>query len=157
MEIKVTSEKTYKGQKETWTELCTGEMILSEDTLCVHKTHKKIKSFQAGVITCCYDKNDSEGQLGSMSYRQAKNLNLIWDRTHIVRKDIDPEYVYTFLLPKGTRVRVYGNEYRFQMNSEVKCNLVGIMGTVRVSCMNLFPYETSVYGGKTINVFTKKY
>lgn len=157
MKIKVTNTNTYKGRKERWTELKTGSFRLKEDLVCVHKSYRKIKAFEAGITTCVYDEIDSKKQLESMTYEQAKKHNIVKDYTHIVRPDNSPEYVYTMILPAGTYVEEYDNEYRFEMNESVEINLVGTMGRVRISDENLYPYECSVYGGKWINVFTKKY
>jgi len=156
MDIKVTNSKTYKGRKENWTEQKTRSFRLKSDLVCVHKSERKIKSFQSGVTTCVYDEFDSKEQLESMTYEQAKKHNITRDYTHIVRPDNNPDYVYTMILPAGTYVEEYDNEYRFVISSEIKIKLIGTMGRVRITDKELHPYECSVYGGKWVNVFTKK-
>jgi hypothetical protein len=157
MEIQVTNKETYKGQKERWTEEKTNSFYLKNDIMCVHKTHKKIIAFQSGVTTCVYDEFDSKGQLESMDYELAKTKKVIYDYTHINRPDNDAEWVYVMRLPKGTYVEEYDNEYRFKMNSNIKIELIGTMGTMKIADEILFPYETRCYGGKLINVWTEKF
>lgn len=155
MKIPVTTSAKYTGKKDgAWTEEKTAERVLDSDTILIHKSHRLISEFAAEVRTCVYDEIDSEKQLSSISYEDAKNFEVIADYTHIVRKDIPCEYVYTMRLPKGTRLEEFGNEYRFEMNGDVEITLVGEMGSMRIKDDS---YETRVYGGHTINVFTKKY
>ena len=155
MKIKVTNTANYTGKKDgRWLEEKTNEKFLQEDMILVHKSHKKINEFCVGIETCVYDEYDSEKQLSSITYEEANKFTVIQDQTHLVRKDISCEYIYTMKLPKGTFVEEFGNEYRFVMTEEIEVRLFGEMGTMRVKDDS---YETRVYGGHTINVFTKKY
>lgn len=157
MKIQVTNKVTYSGQKESWTEEKTNSFYLEKDILCVHKTHRKINSFQSGIITCVYDEFDSKEQLESMDYETAKTKKVVYDYTHINRPDNDAEWVYTMKLPKGTYVEEFDNEYRFEMNEAIDIELIGTMGSMKIADETLFPYETRCYGGKAINVWTEKF
>jgi hypothetical protein len=157
MEIKVTNKKTYKGQKENWTESKTRSFRLKKDLVCIHKSERKIKSFQSGITTCVYDEIDSKEQLNCMTYEQAKQHNIVIDYTHFARPSNNPDFVYKMVLPAGTYVEEYDNEYRFQMNESVKISLIGTMGRVKIKDSSLHPYECDVYGGKFVNVYTKKF
>ena len=114
---------------------------------------KKVESFQVGVTTCVYDEYCSETQVNSpLKSDVVSTYEVIVDYTTI--NNNTPEYVYLMTLPAGTVITEYGNEYRFEMSHEVEINLIGEMGTMRIKDES---YETRVYGGHTINVFTKKY
>ena len=151
MTIAITKNAKYNGQKENWTELKTGQFITSNDITCVHKSHKFIPEFKSDIITCVYDPSDSEEQLKSPMYLDVlKTHTVLDDRTHIVRPDNEPEHVYTIKIPKGTMINVYENEYRFYITQSFIVKYIGTMGTIRIEDLS------SVYGAKTINVFTKK-
>ncbi len=156
MAIKInTSDKnTYKGQKDgQWTEPKTGKYFLEEAEAFVHKSHRKITSFQVGVTTCVYDEEWSFMQINAPLKSDVVNrFEVITDYTCI--NNNTPEYMYLMTLPAGTVVTEHGNEYRFEMSHKVKILLIGEMGSLRIKDES---YETSVYGGHTINVFTKKY
>jgi len=154
IKINTTDKSTYKGKKDgSWTELKTGLYFLEEAEAFVHKSYRKINSFQVGVTTCVNDEYSSEMLLNApLKGDVEKNYEVLTDYTTI--NNNLPEYVYMMTLPAGTVVTEYGNEYRFQMSHEVEIALIGEMGTMKVKDDS---YETSVYGSHTINVFTKKY
>jgi len=155
MKILTTNKGIYKGKKDqAWTESLTNSFILKENSLFVHKSYEKINAFEIGVETCVYNEMYSQEILNSFSYNDIRKENIIKDLTHKVRPDNPEEYVYIMYVPKGIQISEYGNEYRFIMNDSVKIELIGTMGTVRVRDDS---YETKVYGGHTINVFTEKY
>lgn len=154
IKINTTDNNTYKGAKDgQWTEPKTGKYFLEEAETFVHKSHVKISSFQVGVTTCVYDEVCSEMQINApLKSDVVSAYEVIVDYTTI--NNNVPEYVYLMTLPAGTVVTEHGNEYRFEMSHEVEILLIGEMGTMRIKDES---YETRVYGGHTINVFTKKY
>ena len=164
MKIQVSSSAKYFGKKDgQWLEEKTGSFVLAQDTVLVHKSHKRIKEFRAGVITCAYDEFDSSKQLTAIT-RDAvyAATDVINDYTHIVRKDNAAEYVYTMTLPAGTRVDEFENEYRFLMTDAIQIELIGTMGMMQVAVCDAIK---KVYGAPysmaattmTINVFTKNF
>lgn len=154
IKINTTDKNTYAGKKDGfWSEPKTGRYLLEESQTFVHKSHRKITSFQVGVTTCVYDEDCSEMQITAPFKGDVINdFEVIVDYTTI--NNNTPEYVYLMTLPAGTIVTEHGNEYRFEMSHDVEIHLIGEMGTIRIKDDS---YETRVYGGHTINVFTKKY
>ncbi len=152
--ISTTESKVYCGKKDgSWTEPQTGKYRLSEPTTFVHKSHYKILEFEIGVTTCVYDEDCSEMQMNAPLKSDVVNTyEVLIDYTSI--NNNRPEYVYLMTLPAGTIIVEHGNEYRFTMSHDVEIRLIGEMGTMRIKDES---YETRVYGGHTINVFTKKY
>jgi hypothetical protein len=155
--IQITNERTYKGIKDgDWTETCTGERVLQREEAFIHKSHNPIKAFQAGIVTCAYDTNDSENFFFAPKYSEIKSQILV-DLTQKATGHTTDEYVYAITLPKGTRVVEYGNnEIRFVLTLDAKINFLGRMGEVKMPDAKNFPYETRVYGGVRLCVWTKK-
>lgn len=153
-QIKTTDKKIYQGKKDGyWTEQKTGKYYLEEPETFVHKSHEKVKSFQVGVTTCVYDEFYSEKKINApLKSDILEKYEVIVDYTEI--NNNGPEYLYLMTLPAGTIVEEYGNEYRFVMSHDVKIYLIGEVGRIRIKDDS---YETRVYGGNTIEVFTKKY
>lgn len=155
--IPVIPSANYSGKKDgTWTEKFTGNYVLSDDFLCVHKTYKYISSFKVGVETCVYDDEWSEAFLDSPLHNPGKqdipNNKIITD--YILINNNTPEYVYTMLLPAGYKIKEYGNEYRFIMTDRIKISLIGQMSRIELEK----PYQLHPWkGDRRINVFIKKY
>ncbi len=155
-QIEVTTDRTYTGKKESWTEKFQDSFILESETTFAHKSSRKIKAFQAGVITCVYSYAESDAVFNAPEKR-AVSAKIISDLTESARPDNSDDCVYSITLPKGTKVLQYGvNELRFIMPIDAKIYFLGKQGVVRVSDAEKFPYETRVYGGKNINVWTKQ-
>lgn len=152
IKILTTDSDVYSGKKDgSWTEPKTGKYRLDEPMTFIHKSHNRIDEFQTGVTTCVYDEYMSE-KFESSPLKSDVHADILVDYTSI--NGNLPEYVYAMELPEGTRIDEYGNEYRFEMNHNVKISLIGRMGNIRVKDDS---YESRVYGGHTISVFTKKY
>lgn len=142
--IQVTAKTTYKGRFENWTEEMTWAGVLKEERYCLHKSYKAIKAFQAGVTTCVYAPNAVE-QILSKAVSSCDNL-VIKDRY-----DAAEEFCYLVIIPAGTYVERFENEYRFQMSEAVKVFLVGKKtASVRVKDDS---YESEVYGGVDKDIY----
>ena len=154
--IEVTNENTYRGQFEDWTEPLEREFVTKKDLVVSHKSFDLIEKFQVGVMTCINNEYDSNDYFNAPTRDYViENYKVKKDTTHIARNDIDPEYLYKMIIPKGTRVMEFASgEYRFYMNHSVKIELIGIMGNIRIIDDS---YDSRMYGGVDIKVFTEKF